>query len=409
MLCCLQRPWKSKKPANPDHVQSPESQSDLPLKTIISSGTEVGSPLEAVPNTAEPDRLQRRSSDSNKSGVGHPPDALPAVAKQNPSAPREADPGVSIAENLKRPVPADTKRSRDLWEEAFKQLDKPKRDLLFQTAIPQGSNIAERLEKQVTEQIEKSYHETPLKKVLEPVLRFNGLISAGVACDPTGHAAAAWGIVSLGLQMVQNDGDMRKNVYETCGSLAETLTLLACIESSYRDQEVPNTKDLEKNLITVYGAVLELRAQIIIKNTENVGQRTLASFTKLEDQPLQEFQKTLESKKKSLNEWTQMIQHQYRNKDFRTLNGKLTPMLDMVGQMTEQMFAENELKILDWLSMSSYDSLRTAADEREPGTGEWIHKMFEYQEWKKEWKKSSDKILWLHGNCKQTSHKIFTR
>lgn len=37
------------------------------------------------------------------------------------------------------------------------------------------------------------------QRIIDATLSFKEVISAGVACDPAGHAASAWAILSLGL------------------------------------------------------------------------------------------------------------------------------------------------------------------------------------------------------------------
>lgn len=103
------------------------------------------------------------------------------------------------------------------------------------------------------------------ESALKCILKCKELISACLASDPTGHAAGAWAIISFGLQMVQNDADLRTNVFEACGILAETLTLMAAVERSYRDRRVCDSEHLEDTIVGVYVAILELSAEIVFE------------------------------------------------------------------------------------------------------------------------------------------------
>lgn len=374
---------KSKKPVNEvpqasaSHAQSSTSRSGLPLQPTVLDET----------------------------GSGNPHNAVPVVAQQ----------GSSTSEA----VPGESKRSRDLWEEAFKKLDKDKRDLLSKIEKPQGPKLVE----QVVEQAEKSYREheergwkvsrgkgkpdinfrAALKKTLLSVLKFKELISAGIAFDPTGHSSAAWTIVSLGLRMTKNDAYLRKNVVDTCETLAATLTLTAAIEANYRDLSLDDLKYLEDTIIVVYVAIFDLSAEIIRENSLNIGQRILESFTTLAEQPLNDFNKILQSKKTTLLDWTRLIEHKYRVQEKKELEEQVLSMLAGIEELTQQvskvatkMLTAEEHSILDWLSSYSFsESHVAAASRREFKTGTWIFDLPAYEKWKT----SDVSILWLYGSC----------
>lgn len=78
---------------------------------------------------------------------------------------------------------------------------------------------------------------TAFKSALKPILTCKDLINSAVECDPTGHAAAEWALVSFGLQMTQNELDRQQNVLEAYELLAGILQL-AAFEHSYRIKAV---------------------------------------------------------------------------------------------------------------------------------------------------------------------------
>lgn len=373
------------------HAQFARSQSALPLHTTV------------VPAT----------------GVDSPHDEILPDLQQGPLPCGAAAPDLPVANRPQEAVSGDAKHTRDLWEEAFTKLDEDKKSLLAKIAKPQGSTVVE----QVAEQTKKSYIEreekgwkiargkgkpdiklrAAFKETLFDVLKVKQLLSAGIAFDPTGHASAAWTIVSLGLQMTKNDADIRKNVFETCDRLAETLYLLAAVDASFRDKSLPSTKHLEDTIIVVYVAILELSAEIVRENCQNTSQRILSSFTTLAEQPLHDFTETLQAKKQILREWTDIVEHQYRTQEKEELDHKVSSALSEIEKLAQQvMIATSELltaeehMILEWLSRYPFsDSHVAAASSREPGTGAWILSLPEYEKWKR----SESSLLWLYGNC----------
>lgn len=109
----------------------------------------------------------------------------------------------------------------DLWQAAFQQLDvKHKSALMTKWSDPgngtkstdaTGLDIKIALDK-VIDTVKEQYEIGKLKdekkwlngapqKILGAVLALQSNISAIVACDPTGHAASAWAVISLGLSV----------------------------------------------------------------------------------------------------------------------------------------------------------------------------------------------------------------
>jgi hypothetical protein len=113
---------------------------------------------------------------------------------------------------------------QDLWQCAFSQLDQKNQNILLKHN-PASTNRCENRSRvideinYVIETTEKRYEEHQGRgsirirqlngedidlrkvagKIIDAALSFKDVISAGVACDPTGHAASAWAVVSLGL------------------------------------------------------------------------------------------------------------------------------------------------------------------------------------------------------------------
>ena len=362
---------KSKKPVN----EVPQ----VPGSHAPSSISESGLPLQAAVLV--------------ESGCGNTNDTVPAVAQQASPKSNAAASDLPVVNKPDKAVPGDAKRSRDLWEEAFKKLNQDKKDLLSKLENSQGPKVIE----QVADQAEKSYREheergwkisrgegksdinvrAVFKKAFLSILKFKEMIAAGVAFDPTGHASAAWTIVSLGLRMTQTDAEMRKDVVDTCEKLTDTLILMAAIEASYRDRTLPDSEHLENVIIVVYVAILELSAEIVRENSLNIGQRVLESFTALSEQPLHDFIETLQSKEATLMKWTKIIEHQYRTQEMEGLSDKVTSTVAGIEELARQVskvaikiLTLEDQRILDWLSTYSFsDSHVAAASRLEPDTG----------------------------------------
>lgn len=448
MPCGLECPSKVKKLLNKarntseDHVQSPESRSRLPLKHKTSRKVEDSNSKEATPANAEPgkvqrwsscsskpkvgtshenvltaekaDRLQHQLSDSKITGVGQSHDPIPA-STQHVSWPAQSAPGFSETRDPDEALPAGAKPNRDLWKEAEKGLSEDDLRRLSTIDKARGSNIVKQVEK-MTEQSNpehgKGKVKTAFQSALKSVLTCKDLINSAVECDSTGHAAAAWTLVSFGLQMTQNELDRQQNVLEACELLAGNLRLMAAFEDSYRSQAVPNQGDLEDNVVLVYKAILELSARIVFENTINTGNKILNSFDKLEKQPLQDFKKKLTEARIGLRDWTAIVDHQHQlegrkesGEQLDTISRLLKEdLVTKVSNLESRALTAKEEGILNWYSVYPFsNSQLDAASRRDRNTAAWIVESLEY----KTWKKSGDKLLWLYGKCKLLSPRYF--
>ena len=409
-------------------MQTPRSRSGPPPKTMNLSDTGVANSHTVIPANAESEYLQHRSGDSDESkvgnsqetvdaskkldqtqhhssnlkvsAVGNPHEKIPAFAELRLSSAEGAAPGLSKSIELDEEATVDVKPRRDLWKEAHEKLSQHKQDLLSKIEKVEGSKVV----KQVVQQAVKKYAEhekgpwkTAFESSLKSILDFKEVISSAVSCDPTGHAAAAWTVVSLGLQMTQNELDRRQNVLKACGLLAGNLELMAAFEASYRVQHVQDSNHLEDSIVMVYRAILELSAEVVHTNT--IGQKILSSFTKLANSSLQEFTKALSEAQEELRKWADIVKQEYHIELMNNVDSMLAEIEQMAQQVLEindRTLTQEENSILDWLSMYPFDTYRATEEQRESGTGEWILDSLEY----KAWKKLDDKVIWLYGSCK---------
>lgn len=430
MYCCLQR-WSKPKKATKDEsnvsgdrMQILESESRLPLQANFSSESGVGNPRVAVSTAAELESMPHRSADSTEPRVVSSCKTILPVAKHRALQLASAISSGPVFDRLDEAAPADGKQSRDLWEAAFAELDDEERRLLAKIEKSQGPSIVDKVLDQTKERYReheergwsiprgKGKGDTNLRptarKIMSSILSSKDLIDHVVAFDPTGYASTAWAIVSFGLQMVKNNKDRLESVFEACGTLSETLPLCAAIDASYRDQNLPDNRHLEEAIIGIYVAILKFSAEIVNENTMRSGQKMLNSIYALEEQPLQNFINTLETKKRNLSQWTSIIQHQYSKHEKEEIDKKVDKILDgvmedvreKVSSLKSRALIDEEDRILNWFSEYPFsESQRDASSRRDAGTAAWILESPEY----KVWKASGDKVLWLYGNCKHSS------
>ena len=275
-------------------------------------------------------RVPRERLESNTSDLENHVNAQQVLVEQSDS---------SII-GQRQPVP--TSKRRDLWEEAFKKLDDDKKQSLSTIKKTSGvdavQEVADLTEKKYAE-YQKGGWKVPhskgksvnirdqAKNVLTSILRFKKLIDTGVAFDPTGHASSAWAILSLGLQMTQNNIDRLQSVFDTSEVLTDTLARYAFIEAHYRDREFDDSIQLERTVIDVYVAILEYCAEIVHQSQLKVPGRALQSLSALSEQPLSELKKKLDAKEASAKTWTNLIEHHYRKEEFNDISRAVDAIL----------------------------------------------------------------------------------
>lgn len=195
---------------------------------------------------------------------------------------------------------------RNLWAIAQDQLDEKSKNLLQHESDDSIENVLDSLITETRErytdykkgglEIRKreggTFHfRDSAKKVIVFTLQTQELIKGAAGFDPTGHAAAAWSVVSFGLtvsqsnwyiydytpgnmadglQLIKNDIDRRDAVMESSEFLAWALSYHAIIDSNYRSQNGKSNQGLENALVDVYVAILQYTAEVEKARKENV-------------------------------------------------------------------------------------------------------------------------------------------
>ena len=167
------------------------------------------------------------------------------------------------------------KQSRDLWKEAFDSLDKDQRDSLQERATS-GASDAIRIVDSVIDLTKKGYEayrtqgwhikkndhtkeanvRIRAKEMICSALQFKDTIDQGLKFDPSGYGTIVWGVVSGGLQLLQNDTDRIQAVFDSAAEMAKILAKYAIIETQYRDWALQEEAAFEDRLVAVYNALL---------------------------------------------------------------------------------------------------------------------------------------------------------
>ncbi|KAJ5895331.1 hypothetical protein N7495_007022 [Penicillium taxi] len=226
---------------------------------------------------------------------------------------------------------------QDLWQCAFSQLDQKDRDILKHNpgwtnrgegrspVIDEINNVIKTTEKKYKEYKEKSgipihwltEEEIDLRKVagkiIDAALSFKGVIDAGVACDPTGHATSAWAVVSLGLNMVQNNSDRRDALFTSSEYLAEVLARCIFIEKNFFRSQISNREIIGSAIIRVYKVILKYAAETLGAQDLNFGERMVDNVTAMTSQCLAKHQSSIEKEELKLNQcivWDGQLQNE---------------------------------------------------------------------------------------------------
>ncbi|GAB1211518.1 hypothetical protein ATERTT37_000641 [Aspergillus terreus] len=212
---------------------------------------------------------------------------------------------------------------RDLWKSAFDQLGQEERDALQTSHVPSSttdalSNVIEATKEKYEEYQEKggirvrksTGEEVNIRKVarriIDATLSFKEVISAGVACDPTGHAASAWAIVSLGLTMAKNHSDRRDALFESSEYLAAALARCAFIEKKICHNRPEGSDVVAQAMIKLYKAILQYAAKIMASHNMSTGDKLLDSVTAKTAQYITELQCSIEKEEQMLFQLAQL-------------------------------------------------------------------------------------------------------
>ena len=349
-----------------------------------------------------------------------PNDNVEAFGETTPSCPK-ADPNSNLPspdsnsvsssdvdvpkDQLAKGITASTENDRhymsqteDLWVLAWDRLDDQSRAILNSTpeSLGVGSLSARQAIEKVKDQTETAYSSylqkgptvkigkgteinirTQAKKILSSTIAFKSCIDAVAGSDPSGHASAAWAIVSFALTLAANDQDRIDDIMESSAFLATMLSRYKSIETSYFSRSFEEPDQLKAAIVDVYTAILEYSAAVKKANQEGSIRRVLATFEALSGQPFRALKGTIDAKEEKVEMWRRLISDQYRFSEFEETDKKADAILKKLDQVASDLaavkkaFLTSEKKaLLEWTSSVDVStSYNRSLALREPSTG----------------------------------------
>ncbi|RJE22558.1 wd40 domain protein [Aspergillus sclerotialis] len=291
----------------------------------------------------------------------------------------------------------DNSEAPDHWQIAYNKLNESERRYLSTVQLtaqrPYGNNNetrsssgTERILDEVVQITQKQYQEYKkgglkiqksdgehvnlrdiAQKILKSTLSFKNVITNIVAFDPTGHASSAWGVVSLGLTMVQNHNDLRGALFESSEYLADVLARCAFMEERFYREKQSKIYNPEKEqaIIRVYVAVLRYAAEARSIQLSNIGKGMLASLTGITDQPLTALKSAIREEEMDLKLWLLLDQHLQPKQEAENILAQTDKVLEATNNFAKEADF-SKLPIADGAFYNSFTDQHE--DECLPGT-----------------------------------------
>ncbi|KAJ6020943.1 hypothetical protein N7540_006447 [Penicillium herquei] len=358
-------------------------------------------PKSAKPRTAEAQPNKREAH----------PDHTP-IAQESAAAHESVGHGES---NKAQSEPSGASSADDLWECAFEQLDEKERDELRlhseSSSNEQVKNDTQlqTIVEEVIKTTQNTYEEYQKKggikikkpaggyvdlrkvagKVINAALSVQDFISKGVACDPTGHAASAWAVVSLGLTMTQNHNDRRDALFNAVEYLVDVLARCTYCEVNFLRPQGSDNEMVRSGLIRVYKTILQYTANVKMAQNQQVGERLLDSITSSTSQQLGENQSSIEKAKQDLY---QLVQWDSFKRHDAAVGKILTTIDDKLLKSVNELLLTFGLPIAEGAVLGFYENQRdngsTCLEETRVDVLSEIS----------DWAESPDtKFFWLNG------------
>ena len=338
---------------------------------------------------------------------------------------KEKSPKAALDRNPSNPTPDQDDLDKDLWSQAFAQLDQSKQQI-FTSENSLQSTSPEATLKHVIKQTETCYTayqnrgwkvqygdgkkiviRQQMKKILTSALNFKSLIDSAVAFDPSGYASKAWAIVAFSLSLAQNDQDRTEKILESSAFLSSLLTRYSSIECQYLSRSLKDSSNLQQAILEVYVTTLEYAAEVTAAKQAHVAKRTLQAFQALTGQPLATLKTSIVSKDEYVEKWIPLISHEYRLEEFQESNKKADELLDAldsiapeISSIKERIHTQDEESLLMWISSFNVSSTYNRfLNMKESGTGEWMLNSKEFESWQQTSTHATPKLFWLYGQC----------
>ncbi|KAJ5710015.1 WD40 repeat-like protein [Penicillium malachiteum] len=293
--------------------------------------------------------------------------------------------------------PSDPSSQQDLWQCAFEQLEqKDQEELRSHFESSSDEQVKDDFQpksmvEQVIEATKDAYeeHQKTGGKIVNTALSVQVLINRGVACDPTGHAASAWAVVSFGLTMTQNHKDRQDALLNAAEYLAEVLGRCTHYEVNFLQPQFAGNKMVRCALIRVYKEILQCTANVKMTQKQHTGEKLLDSFTAITSQRLGQNQSSIE---KAEQELYQLVQFDNFKRHDAAAEKILTAIDDRLLKCVNNLVLHFGIPIAEGAVLGFYENERDnvsmcLADTR-------VDVLLEISAWAE----SSDaKFFWLNG------------
>ncbi|KAJ5319743.1 hypothetical protein N7508_000026 [Penicillium antarcticum] len=270
-------------------------------------------------------------------------------------------------------------RHEDLWQIAFNQLSQEEQNVLQSTnglvsdVQKNGKGTSDVINQviETTKQEYKNYQKRGgikikrskgedidlrqlSQKIINAALLFKDIISVGAACDPTGHAASAWTIVSFGLTMAKNHTERRDALFDSSEYLADVLARCAYIEQSFHGQQSEQTYIVGKATTRVYKAILQYAAKVLTCQNLGLVKEMLDNVTAITNQHLTQLQSSIEKEKQELYQLVQLTQLDKLGKSKKAAEVMLTEIDEKLSKSRDALILKSYLPIAEGAKFDSY-------------------------------------------------------
>ncbi|KAJ5725148.1 uncharacterized protein N7483_006505 [Penicillium malachiteum] len=215
----------------------------------------------------------------------------------------------------------------DLWQAAYESLAQDEKSRL--DSIPKyllegsrnnhcaGKSAISTVLENVISTVRKA-----AKAILDTAYSMQSFIGSIVAADPTGHAASAWAVVSLGLKLTHTDSALQDALFETSEFLTRALGRYTLAQDILQRAEEKNHSMIKKCLLELYANILRYALEMDRIRNLSVRERiwVAVSVSDITGQPLSSLQQKIKDQEENLKTVVDFAHHiQSQNQGERLL------------------------------------------------------------------------------------------
>ncbi|KAH8429200.1 uncharacterized protein LDX57_006869 [Aspergillus melleus] len=149
------------------------------------------------------------------------------------------------------------------------------------------------------------------KGILDTACSMQSVVGSIAAADPSGHAASAWAVVSLGLTMTQNDRTLQDALFEASEFLTDILARYTLVEKLLHKSHKDARIRLGQSVIRLYVNIMRYALEMTRVREMGVGKRIWISLSvpDLASQQLSTLRARIENEDKSLHSLVDLDQN----------------------------------------------------------------------------------------------------